>query len=37
MLDWAFATDTSQTDISVKRFVISFMKEPIKKGLEQFP
>ena len=37
MLDWAFATDTSQTDVSVKRFAISFMKEPIKKGLEQFP
>lgn len=37
MLDWAFATDTSQTDVPVKRFVISFMKEPIKKGLEQFP
>ena len=35
--DWAFATDTSQTDVSVKRFAISFMKEPIKKGLEQFP
>ena len=37
MLDWAFATDTSQTDVPVKRFAISFMKEPIKKGLEQFP
>lgn len=36
MLDWAFPADTSQTDISVKRFAISFMKEPIKKGLEQF-
>ena len=33
MLDWAFATDTSQTDVSVKRFAISFMKEPIKKVL----
>ena len=37
MLDWAFATDTSQTDVSVKRFAFSFMKEPIKKGLELFP
>lgn len=37
MLAWAFASDTSQTDVSVKRFAISFMKEPIKKGLEQFP
>lgn len=37
MLDWAFAADTSQADISVRRFAISFMKEPIQKGLEQFP
>lgn len=37
LLEWAFATDTSQTDVSVKRFAISLMKEPIKKGLEQFP
>lgn len=37
MLDWAFAADTSQADVSVRRFAISFMKEPIKKGLEQFP
>ncbi|MDE6726017.1 MAG: hypothetical protein K2J79_10485, partial [Ruminiclostridium sp.] len=37
MLDWAFATNTSQTDVSVKRFAISLMKEPIKKGFEQFP
>lgn len=37
MLDWTFAADTSQTDVSVKRFAISFMKEPIKKGFEQFP
>ncbi|MBD5082339.1 MAG: hypothetical protein HDT44_11335 [Ruminococcaceae bacterium] len=37
MLDWAFAPDTSQTDVSVKRFAISLMKEPIKKGFEQFP
>ena len=37
MLGWAFAADTSQTDVSVKRFAVSFMKEPIKKGLERFP
>lgn len=36
MLGWAFASDTDQSDISVKRFAISFMKESIKKGLEQF-
>lgn len=37
MVDWAFSKDTSQTDVSVKRFAISLMKEPIKKGFEQFP
>jgi len=37
MLEWAFATDTSQTDISVRKFAISFMKDPITEGLEQFP
>lgn len=36
VLNWAFAPDTSQIDVSVKRFSISFMKEAIKKGLEQF-
>ncbi len=37
LLKWAFADDTSQTDVSVKRFSISFMKEAIAKGLMQFP
>lgn len=36
LLSWAFADDTSQTDVSVKRFSISFMKETIAKGFEQF-
>lgn len=36
LLSWAFADDTSQTDVSVKRFSISFMKEAITKGFEQF-
>ena len=36
LLSWAFADDTSQTDVSVKRFSISFMKEAIAKGFEQF-
>lgn len=36
MLAWAFADDTSQTDVSVKRFAISFMKEAIAKGLTEF-
>lgn len=36
LLSWAFADDTSRTDVSVKRFSISFMKEAIAKGFEQF-
>lgn len=36
MIDWAFAPDTSQTNLIVKRFSISFMKESIKKGLQKF-
>ena len=36
LLSWAFADDTAQTDVSVKRFSISFMKEAIAKGFEQF-
>lgn len=35
-LSWAFADNTSQADVSVKRFSISFMKEAIAKGFEQF-
>ena len=36
MLTWAFADDTTQTDASVKKFSISFMKEAIAKGFRQF-
>ena len=36
LLSWAFADNASQTDISVKRFSISFMKEAIAKGFRQF-
>lgn len=36
LLSWTFADDTAQTDVSVKRFSISFMKEAIAKGFEQF-
>ncbi len=36
LLSWAFASDTSQTDVTVKRFSVGFMKEAIAKGFEQF-
>lgn len=36
LLSWAFADNSSQTDVSVKRFSISFMKEAIAKGFEKF-
>ena len=36
MLDWAFAGEESQTDLTVKRFAISYMKEPIQKGLSRY-
>lgn len=36
LLRWAFDEDTNQTDIVVKRFSISFMKEWIVKGFVQF-
>ncbi len=36
LLSWAFADSASQADVSVKRFSISFMKEAIVKGFEQF-
>lgn len=36
MLTWAFADDTAQTDVSVKKFAISLMKEAIAKGFEQY-
>ncbi len=34
MLDWAF--DSEQADVSVRRFAVSFMKEPIAKGFERY-
>ncbi|MBQ4066948.1 MAG: hypothetical protein IJD22_04810 [Clostridia bacterium] len=37
LLKWAFANDATQTDVSVKRFAISFMKEAIAKGLSKYP
>ncbi len=36
LLSWAFADDTSQTDVSVRRFSISLMKEAMAKGFKQF-
>lgn len=36
LLSWAFADETNQTDVSVKRFSISLMKEAIAQGFEQF-
>lgn len=36
LVSWAFADDTSQTDVSIKRFSISLMKEAISKGFIQF-
>lgn len=36
LLQWAFADASGQVDASVRRFSISFMKEAIQKGLEQF-
>lgn len=35
-LHWAFDEDSSQTNIIVKRFAITFMKEWIAKGLARF-
>ena len=36
LLSWAFADDSSQADVAVKRFSISLMKEPMVKGFERF-
>jgi hypothetical protein len=36
LLSWAFASETNQTDNSVKKFSISFMKDSIGKGFDQF-
>lgn len=36
MLDWAFSEDPNITNLIIKRFVISFMKDSIKVGFKQF-
>lgn len=36
LLQWIFSEDTSQTDIRVRRFSISMMKEHLIKGFEAF-
>lgn len=36
MLDWAFSEDPTITNLVVKRFTISLMKEPIARGFTQF-
>lgn len=36
LLAWAFADNSSQADVSVKRFSVSLMKEAIAKGFEKF-
>lgn len=36
LMSWAFADDNSQTHVLVRRFSISFMKDWIAKGFEQF-
>ncbi|MBE6856250.1 MAG: hypothetical protein E7500_02310 [Ruminococcus sp.] len=33
MISWAFAEDYKQTDITVKRFALSYLKERISKGV----
>lgn len=36
MLDWAFSDDPTITNLVIKRFTISLMKEPIARGFAQF-
>ena len=36
MVTWAFSEDPTQTNLTVKRFTISMMKERIFKGFERF-
>lgn len=36
MLEWAFSEDPNITNLIIKRFVISFMKDSIKVGFKQF-
>lgn len=36
MIKWAFAEDYVQTDISVKRFAMSYLKDSMLKGMTEF-
>ena len=36
MLDWAFSDDPTITNLVIKRFTITLMREPISRGFEQF-
>lgn len=36
MIKWAFAEDYVQTDISVKRFAMSYLKDNMKNGMTEF-
>lgn len=36
LISWAFAGETSRTDVSVRRFAVSLLKESVSKGLELF-
>lgn len=36
LINWAFSDDNSQTHLSVRRFSVSFLKDWIVKGFEQF-
>lgn len=36
MLEWAFAEDYVQTDITVKRFALSYLKDRIKIGVKEY-
>ena len=36
LMDWAFASDNSQTPVSVRKFAVSMMKEQIEKGFTDY-
>lgn len=36
MVDWAFSDDPTITNLVIKRFAISLMREPIARGFQQF-
>jgi len=36
LMDWAFASDDSQTPVSVRRFAVSMMREQIEKGFTRY-